>query len=101
MIVTPSSEGNVGAFAKHKGFTPNVDAGFINNFNKLAIHKGWTKEEKKGNRSAALVEEFNRLFGTNTSDVHLWQKLCQLVGITDVPPSIKKCKKVSMHRTST
>ena len=75
-------------------FEPKIDASFLEQFNRLAIHQNWTKKEKKRRRHEAIEEEFNYLQGTDTSKLARWQDLCCIVGIEDVPASIQQCKKV-------
>ncbi|KAL1598640.1 hypothetical protein SLS60_007780 [Paraconiothyrium brasiliense] len=93
---TPASEmvRGGGYFAQFEGFTPQMNAGFLNQFNKLAIHENWSKREKARRRDEAVETEFAHYFGTDYHDVAKWQELCGLVGIEiDGLSSITKCKK--------
>ncbi|KAJ4291871.1 hypothetical protein N0V90_009767 [Kalmusia sp. IMI 367209] len=94
---TPSSDTTGSYFDQFKNFERQVDAGFINQFNKLAIHEGWSKSEKARRRDEAVELEFAHLFGTDTKDLSKWHELCRIIGIDDQGlTSITKCKKVSM-----
>ncbi|KAK7183031.1 hypothetical protein DPSP01_006019 [Paraphaeosphaeria sporulosa] len=100
-VATPASEASVagGYFAQFEGFTPQVDAGFLNQFNKLAIHKNWSKREKARRRDEAIEAEFTHYFGTDYHDVAKWQELCGLVGLqAEGLSSITKCKKALSAR---
>ncbi|KAF2437761.1 hypothetical protein P171DRAFT_437386 [Karstenula rhodostoma CBS 690.94] len=93
---TPASETSTagGYFAQFGDFTPQVDAGFLNQFNKLALHENWSKREKARRRDEAIETEFTHYFGTDYHDVAKWQELCGLVGLqAEGLSSITKCKK--------
>ncbi|KAF1960710.1 hypothetical protein CC80DRAFT_464954 [Byssothecium circinans] len=92
--VGPTTPARPTYWQKFPGFEPKVDASFLEQFNKLAIHEGWTKKEKMRRRNEAIEEEFNYLQGTDIGKLERWQDLCCIVGIEDVPDTISKCKKV-------
>jgi hypothetical protein len=59
----------------------------------------WDREDEERNEARqafkdALVVRFNRLYGTNTSDIGNWHKLCIAVNIDPLPTTIEACKKV-------
>ncbi|KAL5407008.1 hypothetical protein PMIN06_001266 [Paraphaeosphaeria minitans] len=98
---TPASEASTtgGYFVQFKDFTPQADAGFLNQFNKLAIHENWSKREKTRRRDDAIEAEFTHYFGTEYHDVAKWQELCGLVGLqAEGLSSITKCKKALASR---
>ncbi|KAF2637600.1 hypothetical protein P280DRAFT_509788 [Massarina eburnea CBS 473.64] len=80
-------------FDNFYGFAPAPDAGFAEQFSRLAITQGWSKKHKKQRRQEAIKEELKNLLGTDTSKLEKWQKLCEYVGIGDAPRSITQCKK--------
>jgi hypothetical protein len=86
-------------FSQFPDFTPKVDANFTAQFKALAISQGWSNKEKSKYRVEAIQEEFDHLYGTDTSKLEKWQQLCREVGISDVPNSITKCKKVGSPTT--
>lgn len=54
-------------------------------------------DERKKARQAfkdAMVIRFNGLYGTDTSDIENWHKLCVAVRIEPLPSTIAKCKEV-------
>ncbi|KAF1980117.1 hypothetical protein BU23DRAFT_562538 [Bimuria novae-zelandiae CBS 107.79] len=98
---TPASgaSGTGGYFAQFKDFTPQVDAGFLSNFNKLSLEEKWSKGEKARRRNEAVEMEFAHYFGTDYHDVARWQELCRLVGLeTAGLTSITQCKKALKSR---
>jgi hypothetical protein len=85
-------------FSKYPNFHPDPLAPLLDEFNRLAIQRGWKKggkiyrEEWKNCVEATFTAEF----GQNASSLRGWQALCAVIGITDVPKSITGCKKVSI-----
>lgn len=91
-IAPPTSEHSY--FDQFAGFTPNPKAKFDTQFKSLAKFKQWSKAEAAKERTAAILFEFDSLWGTDTSKLDKWQALCEEVGLGNVPGSIKQCKQV-------
>ncbi|ETW85017.1 hypothetical protein HETIRDRAFT_243125, partial [Heterobasidion irregulare TC 32-1] len=73
----------------------------ISEFERLTIQKGWTKKskiqkERKKFIGKAVVEDFEKEFGTNAGSLRSWQSLCKrlrlLNGDDEPPESIQQCK---------
>ncbi|KAF2202762.1 hypothetical protein GQ43DRAFT_368387 [Delitschia confertaspora ATCC 74209] len=79
-------------WSRFHGFEDDPTVGLENVFKRLAIHQGWSTKSKRHHRAEAFEAEFGNRLGTQ-STLESWQKLCVIVGIQPVPPSIKKCKK--------
>ena len=84
-------------FSQFSTFTPDVDASFLTQFNALALNQGWTKKQKTRHRAEAIQTEFDHVYGTDTTKLETWQALCREVGVSVVPGSITKCKKVCLR----
>ena len=70
-------------------------------YKRLRKIKRWHDEDREGKEArdrytAALVEEFNRWYGTK-DDLASWHSLCRAIHIIPLPMSITACKSVS-HR---
>jgi hypothetical protein len=78
-------------------FDIDPDASIVTEFNRLALQNNWKKKSSayKKNRARLVKHEFDALFGANLSNLQSWQRICQAVGITDIPSSVTQCKKVS------
>ncbi len=89
----------VGGFDGFVNFEVDPTASIVAEFKRLAIQNDWKKNstEYKANRAQLVVDEFGALFGSNLSALGGWQELCKAVGIVDIPPSIKQCKKVKQN----
>ena len=66
---------------------------------------GWDMEdyemrEAKREFKAAMVREFNGLYGTNGEDLESWQKLCRILNIEPVPLKLKPCREASYFTLS-
>ncbi len=77
-------------------FTQDPTAALTDEFERLAIHKGWDPKHKKyhQNRSRFYASEFDHHYGSDATKLENWQSLCIEVEIEPAPPSIAKCKKV-------
>jgi len=64
---------------------------------RLAVQEKWSKKEKQRHRLDAFDAEFARHFGTDMGKLEMWQEMCRLCLIEDVPTSINKCKKVRIY----
>lgn len=86
----------VSFFDQFSDFQPDNVAVFSVEFNRLANARGWHTGSNtwRRNWARAIHSEFQRAYNTNTSRLANWQDLCAEVGISPMPPSITKCKKV-------
>jgi hypothetical protein len=88
-------------FAAFNDFQPNHDASIQFEFARLAALKGWRPKSKKykSEKMKCFNMEYELQLGSvnHTSDFSAWQKLCEEVGITEVPMSKTKCKAVSLR----
>lgn len=76
-------------------FTYNPQAGFVSEFTRLARHTGWGKHsaQYRDERTLCYQQETLVAFGDG-SNLEKWQRLCEEVGIEEIPTSIKECRKV-------
>lgn len=81
-------------FENFVGFAANPTANFLTEFDRLAAHQGWSKQEKKRRRHEALEAEFDTHYSTATDKLEKWQDLCDEIGIQPTPQSITQCEKV-------
>lgn len=82
-----------------RDFAPDPAVSLLANFDALAICRNWAPGGRARTRARrhlqnAMIEEFNKTYGTDTGDLASWQNLCCVVGVAPVPPSITQCKKV-------
>jgi hypothetical protein len=61
---------------------------------------GWDSEDfemREARRAfkAAMVQQFNGLYGTDQNDLPSWQRLCCILDIDPVPDRTKECREVS------
>ena len=72
-------------------------------FYRLCDVFGWDREDpdrKEAHRNFkdALVEQFNRLYGTDKDNIEHWQALCYVIRIEPVPETLTACRKVCPSR---
>lgn len=65
-------------------------------FQRLAVESNWEENaaEHRSQRADFVRGHFEAIFG-NGSNLAGWQALCRVVGIKEIPSSMKECKKVS------
>ncbi|KAH7088221.1 hypothetical protein FB567DRAFT_627973 [Paraphoma chrysanthemicola] len=80
-------------FSSYPNFTYDPSTSLPSNFTRLATAKRWGPKLKYKRWIACQTVLFDALYGTDVTKLDKWQDLCREVGITDVPGSIKKCKK--------
>jgi hypothetical protein len=59
--------------------------------------RGWGKDDRDEAREGfkdALVQEFNKMYGTDVNDLGSWQGLCRVLGIAPVPDKLNECREV-------
>jgi hypothetical protein len=62
--------------------------------------RDWEEEDRDDARQGfkdALVQEFNKIYGTDVNDIGSWQGLCRVVGIAPVPDKLKECREVCLE----
>lgn len=60
---------------------------------------GWNKHNKnlkdaREDFKAALVKQFNDIYGTDADNLESWQKLCRVLHIVPVPTRLAECRQV-------
>jgi hypothetical protein len=61
------------------------------------MSRSWGREAREEAREGfkdALVQEFNKMYGTDVNDIGSWQGLCRVLGIAPVPDKLKECREV-------
>lgn len=86
-------------FSQFKDFTPDPNSSLITNFDLLTVSRGWAPHGRARTRARrdfrnAMIDEFNRTYGTDYKNLESWQNLCRVVGIDPVPETITQCRKV-------
>ncbi|KAI0751373.1 hypothetical protein C8Q80DRAFT_1097870 [Daedaleopsis nitida] len=86
-------------FARYPRFNHDPAAPFLSEFRRLARQLGWEQDSRRlaDERRAlqnAMVLQFNAMYGRSASDLGAWQSLCRAIGISPVPESITKCRKI-------
>ena len=79
-------------------FTPNPNATLLNEFERLAVSRGWRRNSKiyRKERIEYLLAEYDIYLGSLDTEDQLerFQALCRDLGIRSRPNSLRKCKKV-------
>ena len=86
-------------FAQYPQFNHDATAPLVAEFERLRLQRGWKMGGKKyrQSRQSCFVQEFDYYYGNGGSDrLAGWQALCDDVGISPVPLSIRQCKKASL-----
>lgn len=70
-------------------------------FGLVSQTRGWKVGSRRWRKAwkTCMDLEYDRLIGSRVSSLETWQQLCAKVGITEVFPSINKCKKVIKPHT--
>jgi hypothetical protein len=61
------------------------------------MSRSWDKDAREEAREGfknALVQEFNKMYGTDVNDIGSWQGLCRVLGIAPVPDKLNECREV-------
>ncbi|KAH3973274.1 hypothetical protein HBH70_064700 [Parastagonospora nodorum] len=90
---TDSSEHGSSYFAQFSDFEEEPGASLTSEMARLAVQEKWSKKEKQRQRLDAFDAEFARHFGTDMGKLEMWQEMCCLCRIEDIPTSITQCKK--------
>ena len=91
-------------FSRYPSFAYDSNRGVAEEFYRMCDFFAWDRDadERLEARQAfkdAMVIRFNSLYGTDTSDIGNWHKLCVAVNIEPLPRTIAKCKEVCASLT--
>ncbi|KAI0069692.1 hypothetical protein K474DRAFT_1714010 [Panus rudis PR-1116 ss-1] len=84
-------------FAQYPSFHFDASVQVTEEFHRLCDQFKWGKNRREQERkklNEALVLQFNEFFGTNVDKYESWKYLCQILGVTEIPPSISKCRAI-------
>ena len=100
----------VAFFALYSPFKYNPSNSAHQEYQRLRAFFGWPSpklEEKHAERDEAwegfriaMVKAFNVTFGNDEKDIEAWGRLCVLVGIEDIPDTLKARREVSKPYSS-
>ncbi|KAH7088222.1 hypothetical protein FB567DRAFT_620545 [Paraphoma chrysanthemicola] len=83
-----------GVWYQFKGFKPDPNAPFRQEFWRLSLHlqhRGWTREEIREQRAILFEGDFDETFGTDFGSLADWQEFCRICSIVPVPDTIPEC----------
>ncbi|KAF2852961.1 hypothetical protein T440DRAFT_477326 [Plenodomus tracheiphilus IPT5] len=80
-------------WGQFEGFLPNPHASFNDEFQRLAIHQGWNREERREHRLELFNADWEAHIGSDINNLKHWQELCRLCWIASIPDTIEDCKK--------
>ena len=81
-------------FQQFENFVHDPTVGIRSNFERLAAQRSWGNRLKQRRWAECQEEEFGYAYGTNTTKLEIWQRLCREVHISDPPDSITQCRQV-------
>jgi hypothetical protein len=58
----------------------------------------WDRDDAEDAREdfkAAMVKQFNDIYGTDPDNLESWQKLCHVLNIEPIPTHLAACREVS------
>jgi hypothetical protein len=89
-------------FEEYPDFDYNATAEIWMEFNRMCDDFDWDSDdyemrEARRKFKAAMVQEFNALYGTDMDDLSSWQKLCHVLNIQPVPDQLKECRQVRVY----
>jgi hypothetical protein len=74
--------------------------GFIARMAQLSIQENDSRRQAIYRRSRAVDDEIANFYGTDLTDLEIWQRLCKDLSIEPTPRSITQCKKVCHLQSS-
>ncbi|KAI0663059.1 hypothetical protein C8Q70DRAFT_490319 [Cubamyces menziesii] len=83
-------------FAGYPTFDYDLSAPFFDEFQRLKKVSHFNKpqwERARDGLRAAMVKQFNAMYGTNADDLESWQLLCSALGMDPVPNDIQTCRR--------
>ncbi|KAJ5349474.1 hypothetical protein N7541_007201 [Penicillium brevicompactum] len=95
MRIRISTKPSPNSFIQQSGVAVDPDLPISFAFGLVSQTRGWKIGSKRWRKAwnACMNAEYNRLIGSRLNSLETWQELCAKVGITEVFPSITKCKK--------
>ncbi|KAI4627252.1 uncharacterized protein J4E87_003814 [Alternaria ethzedia] len=81
-------------FQQFENFVHDPTVGIRSNFERLAAQRSWGNRLKQRRWAECQEEEFGYAYGTNTTKLEIWQRLCREVHISDPPDSITQCRQM-------
>jgi hypothetical protein len=86
-------------FSKYPEFSYNHKRGLAEEFYRMCDFFAWDKDDEERQEAHrqfkdAMVIRFNGLYGTDSTDIQNWHRLCVAVCIEPLPATIAKCKEV-------
>lgn len=54
------------------------------------------EDDAKRDFKAAMVKQFNDIYGTDPDNLENWQKLCHVLNIEPAPTSLEACREVGL-----
>lgn len=88
-----------GFFGRFRDFQFNPQAHHRNEFERLCVLRGWSREYGAGlgayrRLQAAEIAEFEVQFGTDPNEPEAWRRLCETAGITPIPRTLDERRQV-------
>ena len=86
-------------FSRFQGFEQRPQAGVLKEFKRLCAFIRWQPNSRHYHtmKRECLAKQLALCFNDDASKLENWQQLCVELYIDPAPPSITKCKKVSIH----
>lgn len=87
-------------FTQYQGFEYNPHESASTQFDRLRTAQGWKKGDPDQVKAwegylTALVKQFYVSYGKDIEDLAAWHGLLARIGLTELPKSVRSCKKVS------
>jgi hypothetical protein len=85
-------------FAGYPEFDYHSSSPIWTEFNRMSDFFDWEGADYKNAREefkAAMVKQFNDIYGTDPDNLGHWQKLCHVLNIEPVPEHLAACREVS------
>ncbi|KAI4655593.1 hypothetical protein J4E93_000307 [Alternaria ventricosa] len=86
-------------FQQFENFVHDPTVGIRSNFERLAAQRSWGSRLKQRRWAECQEEEFGYAYGTNTTKLESWQKLCQ-GGVSIAPEAVTTASASSSDRST-
>lgn len=86
-------------FAEYPEFDYNSSNPIWTEFYRMSDSFDWEsddEEDAKREFKAAMVKQFNDIYGTDPDSLESWQKLCHVLNIEPVPRHLGQCRQVGL-----
>lgn len=86
-------------FAGYPKFNYSSSNPIWTEFNRMRDFFDWDRddeEDAKRDFKAAMVKQFNDIYGTDPNNLENWQKLCHVLNIEPAPTRLKACREVGL-----